>query len=623
MIERLELHDSILKDVQDRTRWEQRQALWYEMRHQGLRRKNKPWNNASDLHFPLADSVIERLKPFYYMQIVGMDTIASFIPMRQQDNGMTVIAERWFDYQIKERTNFMSEALTWIDHGLMAGRSAIKVYWDSDKKKVQYDSVDPLMLIVPDRTKTLQDADRVVNIMQMSVESFRNNPMYSDVDTDLLQSKRGKASNSEEGEINKYRREGITYNSDAGKIVIWEVYHKKDGKVHTQSFCPEVPEMDLRPPMELDYTHGEYPFIDFSYEIKDKGWYSPRGVCEIVGPFEASLCKMWNDKHDAMTLFNKPMFKTDRDIPNSSNIRLSPAQILPVGLAPVPMSNPPISWDTEIQSTRLIAEQRIGMPDFGVNSMSGGSDRRTATEINAISGIMAESNDLRARVFRLSLGALYRQSWSLYTQYSSKDLEYRYREDAGIMEPDAFMGDYVIEPKGGADSQNRGLKLQQAMTRKQLFAGSPFINQAELDRSILELDDPSLVRRMFLDPQMRQQHEALEEANNLSIIETGFPVPVRGNEQFELRINVLIQYLDNKMAGGEELSESTQQLVMMRLNDLLNAFEEVDANAARQLRKQLGESAQSLMDERQGVISGEGQANQESEVLPPEQVQRV
>jgi len=121
---------------------------------------------------------------------------------------------------------------------------------------------------------------------------------------------------------------------------------------------------------------------------------------------------------------------------------------------------------------------------------------------------------------------------------------------------------------------------------------------------------------------MRQQHEALEEANNLSIIETGFPVPVRGNEQFELRINVLIQYLDNKMAGGEELSESTQQLVMMRLNDLLNAFEEVDANAARQLRKQLGESAQSLIDERQGVISGEGEANQESGVLPPEQVQR-
>ena len=97
MTNRAELHDKITKDIKDRSRWEQRQNLWYEMRHTGLRRKNKPWKNASDLHFPLADSVVERLKPFYFMQIVGMDTIASFVPMRQQDAGMTVTAERWFD----------------------------------------------------------------------------------------------------------------------------------------------------------------------------------------------------------------------------------------------------------------------------------------------------------------------------------------------------------------------------------------------------------------------------------------------------------------------------------------------------------------------------------------------
>lgn len=623
MSERTELHEKIIKDIQDRTRWEQRQALWYEMRHQGLRRKSKPWNNASDLHFPLADSVIERLKPFYYMQIVGMDVIASFAPMRQQDAGMTVTAERWFDYQIKEKTNFLNEALTWVDHCLMSGRSVIKVYWDAKKKKVQYDSIDPLMVVVPDRTKTLQDSDRVVHIMQMSIDSFRNNPMYAGVDAELLQSKRSRSGNSEEGEINKYRREGITYHSDLGKVIVWEVYSKEDDKVNMKSFCPEVPEMDLRPPMELDYKHGDYPFVDFSYEVKDKGWYSPRGVCEIVGPFEASICKMWNEKHDAMTLFNRPMFKTDRDIPNASNIRLSPAQILPVGLAPVQMPNPPISWEAEIDQTRSIAEQRIGMPDFGVQSMQNRGDRRTATEINAISGIMAESNDLRARVFRLSLGKLYRQSWELYLQYNKTELDYRYREDTGQLRPDAFMGDYVIEPKGGPDSQNRALKLQQAMTRKQLFAGSPFINQAELDRSILELDDPSLVRRMFLDPQMRQQHEALEEANNLSIIETGFPVPVRGDEQFELRIGVLVQYLDNKMGSGEEVSELTQQLVMKRLDDLLNAYEQVDPNSARQLRKQLGESAQSLLDEREGVVEGEGQVQQASGVLPQEQGQNI
>tara|TARA_B100000214_G_scaffold143710_1_gene102782 strand:+ start:1055 stop:2899 length:1845 start_codon:yes stop_codon:yes gene_type:complete len=610
MIDRQELSNSITVDIQDRSRWETRQKLWYEMRHNGLRRKNKPWRNASDLHFPLADSVIERLKPFYYMQVVGMDTIASFVPMRQQDNGMTVTAERWFDYHTKEKTNFLTECLTWIDHGLMSGRSVIKVYWDSDKKQVRYDAIDPMMVVVPDRTKNLQDSERVVHIMQMSVEAFENDPKYSGVDVELVQSKRYKAGNSAEKEVTTYRREGINYSSDMSRIILWEVYHKSEGKVIVETFCPEIPEMDVRPPMELDYNHGEYPFVDFSYEIKDKGWFSPRGVCEIIAPFEASLCKMWNDKHDAMTLYNRPMFKSDRDVPNSSNIRLSPAQILPVGLAPVQMAQPPISFDQEIETTRFIAEQRIGMPDFGVNSMSSKGDRRTATEINAISGLMAESNDLRARVFRLSLGSLYRQSWSLYLQYKKEDLEFRYREDNGQMEPDAFFGEYVIEPKGGPDSQNRALKLQQAMGRKQLFAGSPYINQAELDRSILELDDPSLVRRMYIDPQFKQQTESLEEANNIGIMEVGMPVPVRGDEDFEVRIATLVGYLDNKMADNDAISQTTQQLVVQRISQLLDAYEQVDTNAARQLRKQLAESAESLAMDRQAQVMGAPDAEQ-------------
>ena len=623
MTNRTELHDSINRDIKDRTKWEQRQALWYEMRHQGLRRQNKPWKNAADLHFPMADSIVERLKPFYYMQIVGMDTISSFVPMRQQDQGMTVTAERWFDYQMKERTYFLTEALTWVDHGLMAGRSAIKVYWDTEKKRAQFDAIDPMMIVVPDRTKSLQDSERIVHIMQMTLESFKSDKRFSDVDVNMLQSKRGKVGNSEERDIKVFRREGINYQADKTKIIVWEVYERKDGKISVQTFCPEAPDMDLRATMELDYNHDQYPFVDFSYEIKDKGWYSPRGVCEIVAPFESSLCKMWNDKHDAMALYNSPMFRSERDIPNAANIRHHPGQILPVGLVPVQMPSPPISWDTEIQATRQIAEQRIGMPDFGVQSMYDRGDRRTATEINAISGMMAESNDLRARVFRLSLGAVYRQTWSLFLQYNKKDLDFRYREDTGRMDADSFMGDYVIEPKGGPDSQNRALKLQQAMTRKQLFAGSPFINQAELDRSILELDDPSLVRRMFMDANMRQQHEALEEANNITIMETGFPVPVRGNERFEIRIGVLVQYLDNRMEEGMDVSEKTQQLIVQRIEQLLQAFEQVDAKAAKAMREQLAASAESLMQERQGVVSGEGGIEQESGVLPQEQAQGI
>jgi hypothetical protein len=520
--------------------------------------------------------------------------------MRQQDGGLTMMAEQWFDYQMKENTNFMTEALSWIDHCLMAGRSVMKVYWDSDKKQVQFDSIDPMMVLVPNSTKKLQDADRLVQVMQYTHDSFKNSPFFEEGVLTELMGQKAQSANIDKKEQVVFRREGITYHSDEDKIIVWEVYERDGKKIKISTFCPEVPDLDLRPQMELDYKHGKFPFVDFAYEVKDKGWYSPRGVCEIIAPHEASLCKLWNDKQDAMTLYNRPMFRAEREIPNSANIRMAPAQILPIGIAPVQQAQPPVSFDTEINATRQIAEQRIGMPDFGSNQLYGqGSDRRTATEVNAITGLMAESNDLRAKIFRMSLGSLYRQAWSLLLQYKSKDLMFRYMDDAYEVEADAFSGDYVIEPKGGPESQNRMRKLQQAMTRKQLFVGSPYVNQGELDRSILELDDPSLVKRMWMEPGIRQMQEQLEEANNISIMEAGFPVPVRGGEEYPTRIGVLIQYVRQKMADGIPIEERTSALIVQRLNELLNAYSQEDASAAGQLRKQIAEAAGGLLQGRQ------------------------
>jgi hypothetical protein len=50
---------------------------------------NKPWPKAADLHWPLIDTAIEKLKPLFLQQALGMDVVASFVPMRQQLNAYT------------------------------------------------------------------------------------------------------------------------------------------------------------------------------------------------------------------------------------------------------------------------------------------------------------------------------------------------------------------------------------------------------------------------------------------------------------------------------------------------------------------------------------------------------
>jgi len=63
--------------------------------------------------------------------------------------------------------------------------------------------------------------------------------------------------------------------------------------VHT--FCPNAPKIDIKEKHRVMFSdeNGKdvFPFFSFVTEIKDKGFYSPRGIPEQVAPFESSLCK--------------------------------------------------------------------------------------------------------------------------------------------------------------------------------------------------------------------------------------------------------------------------------------------------------------------------------------------
>jgi hypothetical protein len=590
------LHGQIEEAVDQRQPWELRQSRWYELRHHGLRRQNKPWLKASDMHWPLIDTQIEKLKPLFLQQALGMDVVASFVPMRQQLNAYTKVAEDWFNYKIREKTNFQEEILSWVDYTLMSGRAVIKCFWNPGDKKVGFDAIDPLYFLVPAYTVDLQDADWAVQVMPMSVAAYKRmaRQMGWKSDKATIDKIRG---NPQEDNIPgtnvesdvKNLREGITYTNNPDMIIVWEVYRKTEaGKWEIYTYSPADKSIDLREPMELPYDHGQLPFIDFPYEIKDKGWFSPRGICEILAPFELSMTSMWNHKHDAMTLYNRPLFRAERELPNSINLRFQPGQILPYGVAPVTMPQPPISFDVEMNNTRAIAEQRIGTPDYGINSMiEGQSNRRTATEIKSINAQAMQSGDLRARLFRMSLGKLYRQAWSLYIQYDKQSLQYRFAEDSLSADPVALHDQYELEPKGGMDMVSRQAMVNQAIARKQLFAQSPWVDQVELDKSIMELDDPTLVKRLLRDPGQKAQDELEDEAKLIPTLLVGIPVPAKPGQNFAGRIGVIMQYLQGAQQQGQQFPPPAMNAIMQRLDSLLQGYEQVATNEARKLRKDI------------------------------------
>ena len=590
MRDRDKLNTSVLQDLADRAVWDTRQRMFYEMRHHGLRRRNKPWPGASDVHFPLVDTTISELKPAYFQQLFATDLIAQFVPTSPQVAEFTTAAAQWFDHRVKQKTNLETEVLSTVDSMLMCGTGILKVLWDYASKRVKYYTVDPQHFVVPAWTRDIADADRICHISVYSVDAYKRQKHLKQ-DKAILDQIIG-SYNEDAGDMNteaaKYEREGLTF-PEQDKIIVWEVYHRcpDSGQWIICTYSPTSPDIDLRPPMKVPYNHGKPPFIAFNYEIKDPGFYSSRGVVELQAIFEAELTKLMNEKNDAMTLFNRPLYRAERDMPNSGNIRMTPGSILPYGIQPVAHQAPPISFDQQMNIMREIAQNRVSTPDFGLTQTLQDTSRRTATEIQAIGGLYQQSSDLRMRIFRIALGNLYRMSWSILLQYDKTSLNYWYLDTAQEIPQEALHEKYNIQPTGSADGVNKQLLMQKAITRFQMFANDPYIDQGQLRKTILESDDATLVKRLYVDPMLTQSSQAEDQANEITFLRLGFPALVKDSDDHLIHIQTVMGYITNRADTGAPPEPGEGQFLEQHMGEHLAKLKEADPKTGRQVEQEL------------------------------------
>ena len=630
-MQREKLNASVIQDLADRSLWDTRQRMFYEMRHHGLRRKSKPWPTASDAHFPLSDSIIEKLKPHYFQQLFATDLIASFIPSNPQVAELTSAAAQWFDHRVKQRSNLETEVLSAIDGTLVSGTGILKVIWNHSRGQLDYYAVDPQHFVVPPYTRNLETADRICQISTYSVEAYRRNKTLNQ-DPEVLEQIVGTL-DEDTGDLEtreiKYEREGLTFDSK-GKIIVWEVYYRceESGEWRICTFSPTQPDLDLRPVMAIPYNHGKPPFVAFPYEIKDPGFYSSRGVVEQVAIFESELCKLLNEKNDCMTLYNRPLYRTGREIPNAGNLRITPGQILPYDIQPVPQQAPPISFDQQMNLMREIAQQRISTPDFGLNQTLAYPERRTATEVQAVSSLYEQSTDLRMRIFRIGLGKLYRMSWSLLQQYDKTDLNYWYLDTAQQVPQEALSQNYAIMPTGSADGVNKQYLFQKAMMRLEMFNGDAFIDQAQLRKSVLEADDATLVKRLFQEPDIAASNQAEDQADEITILRLGFPAVVKPADDDLVHIETVMKYIQMRAAEGAAPQPLEGQMLQQHLAEHTTQLKEKDPKAGAQIERDLNaffeQAAQAANEQQQAAeLNGEATTTEMANAPGVQPAQRI
>jgi hypothetical protein len=621
-----DLFEAVVEDVDARKQWATKQPIWYAIRRDGLRRKNKPWRGAADLHYPLVDTVIDKLKPFYVNQIFATERVADFISEDPQDNEDVLAASWWFDFKVKHESNLEDAMYLGIDAMLVYGRAILKAYWHNDSKSICYDPIEPLYIIVPDGTADIRFAERIVHVQHLTPWEYQHGPMSKHYrqDKDFIKAiTGGTPEHGDEGGFQGNRRtsEGITHSESLDCVVLWEIYERqKDLKYKVYTISPARPREDIRSPFTLpskrylDDQPPISPFVDFTMEKVGKSWYSPRGVAEILVAHETSLTKMWNSKHDAMDIYNQPMLTATKDVPITQNVRCYPGQIIPFAVQAIAIGAPPISYDEEMANTRAVAEQRISVPDFGIGDkgFEGSSaikEAKTATEVQAIMATGNQIIDMRARIFRKALAKLYTLSWDVLFQYDD-GMSYLHDDEFRDLPKGAKEKVKAIRPNGSSQSWNIGTRLKKAIQRKALLGQSPFINQAELDKTILELDEPGLVARLWVDPKTEEREGAEAQMMEIPALMQGFPITAQPEDDHPAHLGVLQQFIISQMQQNAPPNPNGEQQIMAHYQQHLQILGSVNPKQARQFDQALKAQIAQLRAAQQAQGGGNGQRPQ-------------
>lgn len=546
-----------------RAQWEQKQRAFYQLRHDGLRRRNKPFPSAADLHFPMIDMVIGDLKPFWVAQAFGGSRLCDFVSLAKDKSATQEAAGDYFDFILRYHTQNRYRTEQMIDTMLLRGRGVLMAATDPfDGWKIKIRAIDPQYILMAEEYDDFTDADHWVWVQHLTVGQYQQDRNYNQ-DPDVLQMIRG----SERAQDNIIRlekevREGVTHTSRKNEIVLWHHYiRQQSGGWVVETQCPQALDAEIREPFTVPYElNGEpsCPFHSFTMEIKDEGWYSPRGLAELNAAFEQYACKCWNEESDYMTFGNKPLFTSDDPQQNINNLRFTPGSFIPGNLKAVQMPQPPISFQEKINFVRGLGEQRSRTPDFGQFAPSEkGEQPITATQSRISAGLQAVGADHNGDMFRsVRLIPWYRHLWCLmlHADRCQRDagqvptLSYYAANQLNELPEQAMHDNYLLIPAGG--SANKQERVQRAGMRMTLLKGHPNIDQAELAREYLEADDARLIPKLYIQTDQKQQTEAFQEDVEIGVLEKGRPVPVLAGQDHVTRILELIGYLHSRAQLG-------------------------------------------------------------------------
>jgi hypothetical protein len=121
-----------------------------------------------------------------------------------------------------------------------------------------------------------------------------------------------------------------------------------------------------------------------------------------------------------------------------------------------------------------------------------------------------------------------------------------------------------------------------------MFRGSPYWRQDELEKSVMELDDPRMIKRAFTDPGQTLKEQMEVQAQEISIMLLGFPAAVQPADDDKAHIQSMEGFVQRDVSSGEgRVTPEVARLILQHGAEHDNALAQKSDPNLNQIRQSM------------------------------------
>ncbi len=393
-----------------------------------------------------------------------------------------------FDMDIEEERE--GQMLILAAQSVLQGSPSFKLIRDRVKHdRPDWRAVDPLNVIAPDIDDPAVNGDFITVIHTMSADQVQRRALDGHWpeesakvlaqkmnDQKSIGTKGGDRASAVRQQIESFkdRKDGVnrldSQRTRTSRTDIWEIFCRLDfgGGIRQRAQVWYAPSEDvILATHEYVMPFDEWPLTTFMFDLGAERPFASRGIPEMLNELQRLVNAFHNARIDASQILLAPVMQ-QRSAANNfgQSISWRPGAIIPVTQIG---DIAPISQDLRIltallqeeQVSQRTAESFIGTFDATINQLQQPSERRTATEITAITNLAQNVFGLDARTFQEAMGRSLDKIWKLWQAYGQPEIFFRVmgEEQPQLAKKSEMLGNFDVKPAGTPTSTNKAFLL--------------------------------------------------------------------------------------------------------------------------------------------------------------------